>query len=102
LDAGTNAGFAFAGPAPDLGAFEYGIRPPPALALALAGADLVFTGNGGPAGGTNFLLAATDLALPLPQWAPVATNFFDLTGGFAFTNPVPGGVAQQFYRLRLP
>src|SRR4029077_18696968 len=27
MNAGTNAGFAFAGPAPDLGAFEYGSQP---------------------------------------------------------------------------
>jgi pectate lyase len=37
VDAGTNAGFAFAGAAPDLGAFEYGLNPPPSFVSATAG-----------------------------------------------------------------
>jgi pectate lyase len=102
LDAGTNAGFAFAGDAPDLGAFEYGLEPSPTLALIRTGADLVFTSSGGPAGGTNYLVATTDPSLPMPLWVCVATNTFDPAGGYAMTNAVPNGEAQQFYRLMLP
>ena len=102
LDAGINAGFAYAGSAPDLGAFEYASKPSPALALAWVGADLIFTGSGGPAGGTNYLVATTNLALAVSQWSPVATNQFDLAGNFSFTNALPAGVPQQFLRLALP
>lgn len=102
MDAGTNVGFAFAPAAPDLGAFEYAIKPPPTLAMTPAGVNLVFTGSGGPAGGTNYLVATTNLALPVSQWPRVATNQFDLAGGFNFTNAVPVGVAQRFHRLQLP
>jgi pectate lyase len=102
VDAGTNVGFAFVGAAPDLGAFEYGIKPPPTLAMSRLGANLIFTGSDGPAGGPNYLVASTNLALPLSQWSRIMTNKFDLVGNYAFTNPIPIGVPQRFHRLRLP
>jgi hypothetical protein len=102
VDAGTNAGFAFAGAAPDLGAFEYGLNPPPTLSLKLTDAQLIYSGNGGPANGTNYLVASTNLALPPEQWEPVATNRFGPAGGFSFSNALPPGTPQQLQRLRLP
>ena len=59
-------------------------------------------GNGGPAGGTNYLLATTNLALAASLWSRAATNRFDLTGSYAITSSVPVGIAQRFYRLQLP
>ena len=102
LNAGTNAGFAFTGTTPDLGAFEHGINPPPTLTMMQTGGSLIFTGSNGPAGGTNYLVATTNLALPLTAWALVATNTFDLTGNYTFTNVMPAGVPQRFHRLQLP
>lgn len=102
LNAGTNVGYAFVGAAPDLGAFEYGLPAPPDLALSQLSGNLIFIGNHGPAGGTNYLVATTNLSLPLPQWTRVATNKFDLTGRVIYTNAPPPGVAQRFHRLALP
>jgi pectate lyase len=102
VNAGTNIGFAFTGAAPDLGAFEHGINPPPTLALRRSETKLIFTAGGGPAGGTNYLVATDSLALSMSQWARVATNKFDLTGQFSLTNVPSLGVPQQFYRLSLP
>jgi hypothetical protein len=102
VDAGTNVGFAFAGPAPDLGAFEYGLNPQPTLAMARTGTNLVFAGGYGPAGGTNYLVSTTDLSLPVAQWSRTATNGFDLSGNYRMTNGIPAGVPQRFYRIRLP
>jgi hypothetical protein len=101
VDAGTNVGYAFVGSAPDLGAFEYGSKPSPTLAMVKSGMQLVFSGSGGPAGGTNYVVAATDLSQPLAQWTRVATNQFDVSGNYASTNAVPPGVPQQFYRVSL-
>ena len=102
VDAGTNEGFAFVGTAPDLGAFEYGINPPTTLAMSLVETNLIFTGGGGPAAGTNYLVATTDLSLPLAQWNRIATNKFDLLGNYTITNAIPTGVPRQFYRFSLP
>ena len=101
VDAGTNAGFAYVGARPDLGAFEYGSQLP-ALKMSLAGTNLIFTSTNGPAGGTNFLVATTNLALPVSQWPRVATNKFDLSGNSIVTNLVPAGLSQKFYRVSLP
>jgi pectate lyase len=102
VDAGTNVGFAFAGAAPDLGAFEYGGNAPPILTLARFGNSYTLTGAGGPAGGTNFLLTSANLALPLAQWTRVATNRFDSAGDFSITNPLTLTPPGSFYRLQLP
>ena len=102
LNVGTNVGVAYVGSAPDLGAFEYGVNPPPTLAMASIGANLVFSGSGGPAGGTNYLVATTNIALPQSQWSRIATNKFDLAGNYGITSAIPVGVSQQFHRLQLP
>jgi pectate lyase len=101
VDAGTNVSFAYVGAAPDLGAFEYGLNPPPPLAMSQSGTNLLFGGNGGPAGGTNYLVASTNLALPLAQWTRTATNSFDASGNYSITNALPTAVTQRFYRIRL-
>jgi hypothetical protein len=102
VNVGTNAGYAFVAPAPDLGAFEYGLEPSPTLTLSRVGGSLIFTGSGGPAGGTNYLVAAPTSSLPVSQWVRIATNKFDLTGNYTSTNVISSGPPQQFYRLSLP
>jgi len=101
IDAGTNEGFAFYGAAPDLGAFEFGPTNAPPLMVALSGANLVFTASGW-ANRTNYLISATDLVLAPSQWTCIATNESDLSGNCAFTNAIPAGAPEQFYRLKLP
>jgi polygalacturonase len=63
---------------------------------------LVLSGTGGAASGTYYVLTSTNLALPLEQWTPIATNQFDADGNFVFTNSAPTGVPQEFFLLRLP
>ncbi|HEU5395526.1 MAG TPA: right-handed parallel beta-helix repeat-containing protein [Verrucomicrobiae bacterium] len=101
VDAGTNAGYAYAGAAPDLGPFEYGSQLP-TLTLSRTGADVVIVAGNGPAGGTNYLLAASDLSLPLPEWSRVATNQFDLANGCGITNRIDPAAPGRFYRIELP
>ncbi|HWX18746.1 MAG TPA: hypothetical protein VN578_02460 [Candidatus Binatia bacterium] len=72
---------------------------PKIVGISLIGGDLVFSGTNGVPGRPCHVLAATNLTLPLNQWTIIATNLFDATGNFNFTNP-PGS-AQQFFRLRL-
>lgn len=101
VDAGTNAGFAFIGAAPDLGAFEYGSQVP-ALGMSTGATNLVLVITNGLIGGTNFVVATTNLALPMSQWTRVATNTFDLNGNSRATNALPAAPGQTFYRVGLP
>lgn len=55
------------------------------------------SGVGGTNSGTYYLLTSSNLLVPLSRWTSIATNHFDGTGHFIFTN-----AAQQFYLLRLP
>ncbi len=101
-DAGTNMGFAFVAAAPDLGAFEYGLPPAPVLAMTQLESDLVFVISGGPAGGTNYLVAANDASLPMAQWVRARTNKFDTTGSVTFTNPRNPALPPMFFRIQMP
>jgi pectate lyase len=101
IDAGTNLGFAFHGAAPDLGAFEFGPTNAPSPTVVLVRTNLVFTASGW-ANQTNYLIASTNLTLPAAQWTRIGTNVSDLSGLCAFTNAIPPGVPQRFYRIGVP
>ena len=70
--------------------------------LSLSGANVVASGSNGLFGQTYHLLASTNLALPLSQWTPVATNILNATGNFTITatNAVNPAASQQFYILK--
>lgn len=55
------------------------------------------SGVGGTNSGTDYVLTSSNFLVPLSLWASIATNHFDGTGHFIFTN-----AAQQFYLLQLP
>jgi pectate lyase len=102
VNCGTNVGFAFSGIAPDLGAFERGLKPSPTISVSRAGTNLVFSGAGGAASGPFSITATTNLALSPAQWILVASNTFDFSGNFAFTNPLAKNVNWRFFRIQLP
>jgi autotransporter-associated beta strand protein len=76
--------------------------PRPLLTIAAgAGNALIFRGSNGVAGWPYYLLASTNLLLPPGDWIPVATNFFDGTGAFQFTNTSGLNPPEQFFLLQL-
>ena len=68
----------------------------------LSGTNLIFNGTGGPAGSNYVMLASTNLALPLTNWTALATNTFDGSGWFYYTNPVSPAKPRQFFIFKLP
>ena len=76
--------------------------PPVFGSIKLAGTNLVFSGAGGPTNENYFLLASTNLALPVANWTRLYTNQFSATGAFAFTNAVNAAWPLSYYRLQLP
>lgn len=66
-----------------------------------SGSALVFTGNNGIPGMGYLVLMTTNLLLPVIRWQILATNLFDSSGGFNFTNSVNSSNATQFYMLRI-
>jgi hypothetical protein len=65
---------------------------------------LIVSGAGGlaVANGIYNVLTSTNVALPLNQWTPIATNSFDGSGNFIFTNLVSTNVTQQYFLLQIP
>jgi hypothetical protein len=68
--------------------------------LTLSGTNLVVLGTNGAPGWPCYVLASTNLTLPMANWTRVATNSFDAAGHLAFTNAV--AAPEKFYRLQLP
>jgi hypothetical protein len=64
--------------------------------------ELMFSGTGGVAHWTYYVLASASLNQSFTQWTRVATNNFDANGNFLFTNIAPMNSSQQFYLLELP
>jgi len=105
--------FITAGATPDpqveltaLDVIGYNLMPVPQPAItgiSLSGTNLVMNGTNGLATGTYYVLASTNLSLPLNQWTPVATNMLSASGNFTITatNAVNRNVAKQFYILQL-
>jgi len=72
------------------------------IQVANGGGSFVMSGTGGVTNGTYYVLTSTNVALPLNQWTPVATNPFDASGNFTFTNTPAANSPQMFYLLQLP
>jgi fibronectin-binding autotransporter adhesin len=77
--------------------------PPPVISgIALSETNLIVSGSNGVANSAYYVLTSTNLSLPLAQWTRIATNHFDTSGGFSFTNEIGPGAEQLFYQLQLP
>ena len=77
--------------------------PQPGISgLSLSGANLVLDATNGQSGRTYYVLASTNVALPLNQWLPVTTNILSASGNFTITisNTVTPALPQQFYILK--
>jgi len=70
--------------------------------IFLNGTDVVIAGTGGLPGGTYQILVSTNIALPISQWTPVATNLFDGSGTFHYTNAINADLPAQLFRIALP
>jgi autotransporter-associated beta strand protein len=87
---GTSGTIRVAAPAPRFGS------------ITLAGTNLVISGSDGRAAGDYYVLTSTNVALPLTNWTRIATNVFDGSGDFSFTNSVSPSVPSRFFLLELP
>jgi autotransporter-associated beta strand protein len=76
--------------------------PPPSFTGATTGgSNFSFSGTGGVPNWNYYVLTSTNMAAPMIQWAPIATNPFDARGNFVFTNSTDPNAPQTFYMLQL-
>lgn len=74
---------------------------PGIVAVSLSGANVVLAATNGVAGGTYFVLSSTNVATPVNQWTPVATNFLLGSGNFTSTATNANTAPQQFFILQI-
>jgi len=77
--------------------------PPPQFAGVAADdeGNIIFNGTNGVPDWTYYVLASTNLTLPLANWAVVSTNTFDGGGNFNFTAPADPDTPEKYYLLQL-
>ncbi len=70
--------------------------------FSLVGTNIIFNVTNEVAGKTYFVLAGTNLAAPLSQWLPIASNLPTANGFFTIiaTNALNNKIPRQFYILR--
>lgn len=77
--------------------------PPPRIAwVGFADSALVLHGSNGIPNWPCYLLATTNLGLPVGQWQRIATNPFDNNGNLMVTNLPAGSGSPVFYQLEMP
>jgi len=70
--------------------------------ISVSGGQVVLNGTGGIATSNYYVLATTNLSLPVSSWTSLGTNTFDNSGNFSFTNAADPAVPQRFYMIRIP
>jgi hypothetical protein len=79
------------------------VHPPLAMtSIAKSAGNVVVSGTGVLSGLSYYVLASTNLNLPRSSWSRIATNAFDASGNFVFTNSINPGTPRQFYLLQVP
>lgn len=77
--------------------------PPPHISsIVPAGTNVVISGNLGTPATSYYVLTSPEVTLPRMLWLPIATNLFDNSGNFSFTNAVDPTTPQRFFLLQLP
>jgi hypothetical protein len=77
-------------------------RPQPRIVSCFrSNSSLLISGTNGVPGVTYFVLAQTNLAIPLNNWIRFSTNQFDASGNFSFTNPTDPKLPARFFLLQL-
>ncbi len=75
--------------------------PPFISSLSVASGNFVFSGTGGVASASFYLLGTTNLSDPMSNWARLQTNQFDGSGNFDITNAPDPDWPQGFFQLQL-
>lgn len=76
---------------------------PAFVSISLSGTNLTLNASNGLSGVTYYTLMSTNVAKPLNQWSPVATNVLGADGNFTITaaNTASPTFPQRFYILQV-
>jgi hypothetical protein len=69
--------------------------------LVLGSTNVLIGGTGGPTNGTYYVLASTNVGLPLASCTRIRTNQFGGSGAFIFTNAISPAVPRRVFALQM-
>jgi T5SS/PEP-CTERM-associated repeat protein len=70
--------------------------------IVVSGANVIISGTGGPGTSNYWVLASTNVVLPLSNWTRLLTNQFNGAGAFIFSNAIDPSLPRRFYLLQVP
>jgi rhamnogalacturonan endolyase len=76
--------------------------PPQISGVSVSNGMFLLSGGGGMPDRQFYVLASTNVALPLAQWTPLFTNSFDAFGNFTYTNFINLAAPSKFYLIQVP
>jgi alpha-L-fucosidase len=77
------------------------LEPPVIGGIQVLGSNLIITATNSTPGAVCYVLATTNLSLPVTNWTIIGTNQFGPCGSLTWTNPLNPSVPQTFFRLLL-
>jgi hypothetical protein len=77
------------------------VPSPQIVGAGTSGNNFFFSVTNGAPGWTYYVLASTNLQLPLTGWTVISTNTFNGQGYFSFTNVINLNLSQGFYAVAL-
>lgn len=84
------------------GTLRIAVAPVPMFGpVKFSDGNVILSGSNGSPGTNYYLLASTNVFVPVSNWERVATGAFDQNGLFQFTNDA-SGAPQRYYILQLP
>lgn len=78
------------------------VSKPRFAAPSVSQGNLILRGTGGAPASPYYVLNSSNVALLPADWSCVATNLFDSSGNFAFTNAIVPAPSRRFFRLQVP
>ena len=78
------------------------VAHPHISSVSSSGGNLLLSGNGGTANGIYYVLSSTNVALQLSLWPRIATNNFDASGNFNFSQPISSTINPAFFVIAAP
>jgi autotransporter-associated beta strand protein len=76
------------------------LSPPTFSNPVITGGNLILLGSNGTINGTYYLLASTNVSLPLTNWTVLSTNTFDPSGAFSNSVLLNPSLPQSFFLIK--
>src|SRR5262249_11866951 len=76
-------------------------RPVMTSVFQQSATNLVISGTNGFPNAPFYVVASTNVSLPLTNWDPISSQSFDANGNFSFSAPIIPSIPNRFYAVQV-